>query len=932
MQNADAILIMGSNFAECHPVGFRWVMKARERGCQVMHVDPRFTRTSAMANQHVAIRAGSDIAFLGGLVNYIIRNERWFKEYVLAYTNASTIVSDEFKDTEDLDGLFSGFDPVKKKYDPSSWAYAGTDGASPEQQGIAKSADEPHSKEGQPGVDYRATPPRTDPTLTNPRCVFRILERHYARYTPEMVAATCGCTPAEFERVAKTLCDNSGRERTSAFVYAVGWTQHSVGVQYIRTSGIVQALLGNIGRPGGGILALRGHATIQGSTDIATLYNLLPGYLPAPSAQIAEHDTFDGYIRREMPTTGWWANGRKYVVSFMKAWYGDNATAENDWGYEFLPKNVGDHSHMPMFTAMHDGVIKGFMAIGQNPAVGGQNATYQRAGLARLEWMVVRDIFMTETAEFWKAPDVGDPSAVQTEVFFLPSTTTPEIDGSYTNTQRLLQWHEKAVEAPADCRSDLWFTHHLALRLKKMYAASPLPLPAPRATGATPGRPGAPVGERDGAEQGGNPAPQARAATAGRPFTDPFMALRWEFEEEPGERREPSALGVLEEVNGYTWPDRRQIASFADLKDDGTTAAGAWIYTGVCPEKGVNRAAARVSDDYVSLGWGFAWPANRRILYNRASADPSGQPWSERKRYVWWDGAKWTGYDVPDFPATKPPTYRGVWARGGVDAHDGSAPFIMKPDGKAWLFAPSGLVDGPLPTHYEPWEGPVENPLYSVRRNPVTKLFNVVGNRYIDPGDPNFPVVITTYRLTEHHLSGVMSRWVPWLAALMPELFIEISPELAEERGIANAGWVTVSTPRGAIECKALVTRRLRAFNIQGRRVHHAGMPWHWGYRGIVTGDVVNSLTPLLGDPNVSIHEGKAFMCQVQPGRRAAAVASALPDAAKPLPHVGRRERQAAEAAIDQGVALALAAESLEELVVKGDYMPLDQPSGVYHG
>ena len=932
MQNADAILIMGSNFAECHPVGFRWVMKARERGCQVMHVDPRFTRTSAMANQHVAIRAGSDIAFLGGLVNYIIRNERWFKEYVLAYTNASTIVSDEFKDTEDLDGLFSGFDPVKKKYDPSSWAYAGTDGASPEQQGIAKSADEPHSKEGQPGVDYRATPPRTDPTLTNPRCVFRILERHYARYTPEMVAATCGCTPAEFERVAKTLCDNSGRERTSAFVYAVGWTQHSVGVQYIRTAGIVQALLGNIGRPGGGILALRGHATIQGSTDIATLYNLLPGYLPAPSAQIAEHDTFDGYIRREMPTTGWWANGRKYVVSFMKAWYGDNATAENDWGYEFLPKNVGDHSHMPMFTAMHDGVIKGFMAIGQNPAVGGQNATYQRAGLARLEWMVVRDIFMTETAEFWKAPDVGDPSAVQTEVFFLPSTTTPEIDGSYTNTQRLLQWHEKAVEAPADCRSDLWFTHHLALRLKKMYAASPLPLPAPRATGATPGRPGAPVGERDGAEQGGNPAPQARAATAARPFTDPFMALRWEFEEEPGERREPSALGVLEEVNGYTWPDRRQIASFADLKDDGTTAAGAWIYTGVCPEKGVNRAAARVSDDYVSLGWGFAWPANRRILYNRASADPSGQPWSERKRYVWWDGAKWTGYDVPDFPATKPPTYRGVWARGGVDAHDGSAPFIMKPDGKAWLFAPSGLVDGPLPTHYEPWEGPVENPLYSVRRNPVTKLFNVVGNRYIDPGDPNFPVVITTYRLTEHHLSGVMSRWVPWLAALMPELFIEISPELAEERGIANAGWVTVSTPRGAIECKALVTRRLRAFNIQGRRVHHAGMPWHWGYRGIVTGDVVNSLTPLLGDPNVSIHEGKAFMCQVQPGRRAAAVASALPDAAKPLPHVGRRERQAAEAAIDQGVALALAAESLEELVVKGDYMPLDQPSGVYHG
>jgi len=930
MQNADAILIMGSNFAECHPVGFRWVMKARERGCQVIHVDPRFTRTSAMANQHVAIRAGTDIAFLGGLVNYIIKHDRWFKEYVLAYTNASTIVSDRFKDTEDLDGLFSGFDPVKKAYDPSSWAYAGTERASPEQQGIAKSADEPHSKEGQPGVDYRSAPPRTDPTLANPRCVFRILERHYARYTPEMVAATCGCTAAEFERVAKTICDNSGRERTTAFAYAVGWTQHTVGVQYIRTAGIVQALLGNIGRPGGGILALRGHATIQGSTDLATLYNLLPGYLPAPSAQIADHDSFDGYIRREMPTTGWWANGRKYVVSFLKAWYGDNATAENDWGYEFLPKNVGDHSHMPMFTAMHDGVIKGFMAIGQNPAVGGQNATYQRAGLARLEWMVVRDIFMTETAEFWKAPDVADPSAVQTEVFFLPSTTTPEIDGSYTNTQRLVQWHEKAAEAPGDCRSDLWFTHHLALRLKKMYAANPLRLRQPAGAPAAAGRPGAPVGEQGGAEQGGNPAPQPRAADAA-PFTDPFMALRWDFEEEPGERREPSALNILQEVNGYTWPGKQLLASFADLKDDGTTASGGWIYTGVCPAPGVNRAAARVGDDYVSLGWGFAWPANRRILYNRASADPSGQPWSERKRYVWWDGAKWTGYDVPDFPATKPPTYRGNWARGGVDAHDGSAPFIMKPDGKAWLFAPSGLVDGPLPTHYEPWEGPVANPLYGVRRNPVTKLFNVVGNRYIDPGDPNFPVVITTYRLTEHHLSGVMSRWVPWLASLMPELFIEIAPELAEERGIENTGWVTVSTPRGAIECKALVTRRLRPFQINGRRVHHAGMPWHWGYRGVVTGDVVNTLVPLLGDPNVSIHEGKAFMCQVQPGRRAAAVTAALPDPATPLPHVGRRERQAAEAAIDQGVALALSADSLDELVVKGDYLPLDQPEGVYH-
>ena len=473
LQNADCIVMMGSNFAECHPVGFRWVMKAKERGARIIHVDPRFTRTSAMADQHVAIRSGTDIAFLGGIVNYIITNGRWFKEYVQHYTNAATLVSADYRDTEDLNGLFSGYDEKGRKYDTTSWAYEGTQ---PQQEQLAKSANEPHTKEGQPGSDYRRYPPKTDPTLQDPRCVFQIVKRHYARYTPEMVARICGCTADEFVAVAKALCDNSGRERTSSFAYAVGWTQHTVGVQYIRTAGIVQALLGNMGRPGGGIMALRGHATIQGSTDIATLYNLLPGYLPAPSAMVPQHDTFEAWLAKEMPTTGWWANGRKYAVSFLKAWYGDAATKDNEWGYQLLPKNLGDHSHMPMFTAMHDGVVKGFMAIGQNPAVGGQNAVYQRAGLARLEWMVVRDIFMTETAEFWKAPDVTDPGAIQTEVFFLPSTTVPETEGSFTNTQRLIQWHEKGVDAPADCRSDLWFTHHLAKRLKALYAKEPLVL------------------------------------------------------------------------------------------------------------------------------------------------------------------------------------------------------------------------------------------------------------------------------------------------------------------------------------------------------------------------------------------------------------------------------------------------------------------------
>jgi formate dehydrogenase major subunit len=878
---------MGSNFAECHPVGFRWAMKARERGCKLIHVDPRFTRTGAMCDMHIPIRAGTDIAFLGGLINYIIANKRWFTEYVLHYTNASTIIADTFKDTEDLGGLFSGFEPRQRKYDVSAWAYDGTESVQPE---IDRSADQPHAKEGQPGVDFRRRPPRTDPTLQHPRCVFQIVKRHYARYTPKMVAEICGCTEDQFLEVARILCENSGRERTSAFAYAVGWTQHTVGVQYIRATTIVQALLGNIGRPGGGILALRGHATIQGSTDLSTLYNLLPGYLTAPSVQVAAHDTLEGWLANEMPTTGWWANGRKYMVSLLKAWYGDAARRDNEWGYQFLPKNAGDHSHMPMFVAMHQGVLRGFMALGQNPAVGGQNAVYQRGGLALLDWLVVKDIFLTETAEFWKAPDVEDPAAIRTEVFFFPSATVPEMDGSFTNTQRLVQWHEKAARAPGDCRSDLWFTHQLVIRLKRLYEGS--------------------TNSNDA----------------------PFLALNWDFDEEDGEA---TADSVLREVNGYTLPDRVQVKSFADLKDDGTTAAGGWIYTGVYPEKGRNLAAAREGDDWVSLGWGFAWPANRHILYNRASADPAGRPWSDRKRFVWWDEGRreWVGYDVPDFPSTKPPAAKGVWSRGGMDALDGDAPFIMKPDGKAWLFVPSGLVDGPLPTHYEPWEAPVGNALYPrTPKNPVAKTFNVIGNRYIDPGDPNYPVVISTYRLTEHHLSGAMTRWLPWLASLQPELFIEISPELAVERGIDNAGWVTVSTPRGAIECKALVTRRIRPFRVADRTVHQVGMPFHWGYRGVVTGDITNDLAAMVADPNVTIHEAKVFMCQVEAGRRAREVRARLKEAPEPVPRVGRRERQAAEANIDRAIELVQAAQSATDIFAAPAPYPLDQPIGVYHG
>ena len=805
LQNSDCIVIQGSNMAECHPVGFRWVMKAKERGAKIIHVDPRFTRTSAMADLHVPIRSGTDIAFLGGIINYVLQNDLYFKEYVEAYTNASALVSPDFRGPEDLDGLFSGHDPESRTYDDSTWRYQLAPVAEGEVQGI----------------------PLRDPTLRDPGCVFQIMKRHYSRYTPEMVARICGCSEEQLLTVARALVENSGRERTSAFCYAVGWTQHTVGVQYIRTCAILQLLLGNIGRPGGGIMALRGHATIQGSTDIATLYHVLPGYLPTPDAR-KRHDTLAEYIAAETKRTGYWANFPKFIVSFLKAYFGEAATPENDFGYQWLGKIIGDHSHMPMFVAMNEGAIRGFLCVGQNPAVGGQNATYQRRAMGKLEWMVVRDLFETETAAFWKAPGV-DPAEIQTEVFFLPSSVSPEVEGSFTNTQRLIQWREKGGKSPGDCRSDIWFTVHLGHRLKRLYAGS------------------------------------------ADPKDRPIQALVWDYRLED-EEQEPRALDILREINGYRVADGSHVPGFSDLKEDGSTACGAWVYSGIYPAPDRNLAASRklTPDNYVNLEWGFAWPANRRILYNRASADPAGRPWSERKKYVWWDEAagKWTGYDVPDFPTTKPPTAPAVRGAQGLDAHSGSDPFIMQTDGRGWLYAPQGLRDGPLPTHYEPFESPVANALYKQQDNPVCLIYDLPENPYIPVADERFPIVLTTYRLTEHHLSGVMSRWLPWLAELMPELFIEISPELAAEKGIENAGWVTITTPRGKIEAKALVTRRMTPFNLGGKIVHQVGMPWHWGYNGVVTGDVVNSLAALVGDPNVSIHEAKAFQCNVWPGRK----------------------------------------------------------------
>jgi formate dehydrogenase major subunit len=916
LKHADCVLIMGSNMAECHPVAFRFVVDAKTRSANpatVIHADPRFTRTSALADIYAPLRAGSDIVFLGALVKFVLDRldpgfikdpaaltprERFHRDYVVRYTNAASLVTPEFRDAEDDDlaGLFAGFDAEKRGYDVRKWRYDNGDPGDASRQlprrveGIEEGAKPPSPGEarGKPFAqivrELVPAPAKQDPSLRHERCVYQILKRHYRRYTPELVEEVCGTPRETFLKVAEALYANAGPERTGAICYAVGWTQHTVGVQIIRTAAILQLLLGNVGRPGGGIVALRGHASIQGSTDIATLYDLHPGYLKTPDA-LREQQSLAAYIKDQVVPTSYWSNFPAYIVSQLKAWFGDAATRENDYCYDYLPQITGDHSHMAFFTETAKGNVKGLFAIGQNPAVGGQNAGVQRTALANLDWLVVADLYETETASFWKdSPEVraGDlrPESIQTEVFFLPATGVAETDGCLTNTQRLIQSHQKAADPPGDCRSDVWYTVHLGLRLKQLYADSQLRRDRP-----------------------------IRDLTWD--YIDPEANKEWAIKDEPSQEL------ILKEINGYftTPPDAagvvgraaagpaataagvlarprgvplreaRPVATFGDLRDDGSTACGAWVYSGLfapAPDRpmGHNHAANRNGDDWVALGWGFSWPANRRVMYNRCSADPQGDPWPKEARlarqfaprdgkscrgYVYWDAGRkrWVGLDVPDFIADKPPDRPADPEGVGVAYQDGASPFIMQGDGKGWLYAPSSLKDGPLPTHYEPLESPLKNAVYRQQNNPVAVVYGAPHNALAPTGSAEYPHMISTYRLTEHHLSGVMSRWLPWLAELQPELFCEISPEHASELGVRSTDWIRVSTPRGSIRAKALVTRRIRPFHVQGRVIHHVGLPWHWGYKGVTTGDVVNNLSAMVGEPNVMIHEAKIFVCNV---------------------------------------------------------------------
>jgi formate dehydrogenase major subunit len=829
--------------AECHPVGFQWVMEAKARGAKVIHVDPRFTRTSAVADVHVPLRAGSDIVFLGGIINYVLAQEKYFRDYVVNYTNAAALLTEDFVDTEDLDGVFSGLDREHRTYDFDAWRYEGgkvsaAAGARDRVQPDGQHQDVRQSARGEAhgsGGAAAHMDPERDETLQHPRCVFQVLKRHFARYTPEMVQQACGVPPESFTRICELVTENSGPDRTTAFVYSVGWTQHTVGAQYIRTAAILQLLLGNIGRPGGGILALRGHASIQGSTDIPTLFDLLPGYLPMP--HVHGNEDLAAYVADEGMDKGFWANMGSYMVSLLKAYWGDAATAENNFCFDYLPRLTGSHSTYETVVEQIEGRCQGYFLFGQNPAVGSANGRMQRAGLANLDWLVVRDLVMIESATFWQnGPEIetGEMRTedIKTEVFFLPAAAHTEKNGSFTNTQRMLQWHHEAVQPAGEARSDLWFAYHLGRRIRAKLAAS--------------------------------------ADAMDRPILD----LTWDYPVE-GPLAEPSAEAVLAEVNGWD-ADGKPLSSYTQLKDDGSTSCGCWIYCGVRAD-GVNQAARRKpgsEQSWVAPDWGWAWPANRRILYNRASADPDGKPWSERKALVWWDAdaGKWTGHDNADFVPDRPPSYRPPDGATGVDAISGLDPFILQADGKAWLFAPAGLVDGPLPAHYEPQESPFANPLYGQQRNPVREIIRHPGNP-LQPsgrelGSEIFPHVATTYRLTEHHTAGGMSRMLPYLSELQPEFFCEVSPELAAERGLENGGWATVITARSAIEARVLVTERIKVIEVRGRRLHQVGLPYHWGANGVSAGDSANDLAHLSLDPNVHIQEVKAMACDIRPGRR----------------------------------------------------------------
>ncbi len=789
--NSDCIIAIGSNPAENHPAAFGWITIAKERGAKLISVDPRFTRTSSKADIYAPMRSGTDIAFINGMIKYVLDDieqnpTNYNMTYVKEYTNAPYLINTKFKGAAELEGLFSGYagslnetDGKKRNYDKSSWQYQ------LDEQGI----------------------PKKDKSLKNPNCVFQILKKHSARYTPEKVSSITGTPKETFLEVCRTYAATGKMGKAGTILYAMGTTQHTYGAQNIRSYCILQLLLGNIGVAGGGINAMRGESNVQGSTDHCLLFHILPGYLKV----FQDVDTsLDKYLERVTPksndpnSANWWQHTPKYVVSLLKAWYGDAAKKANEFGFHYLPKiEAGkNYSHISLFEAMYSGTIKGLMVWGQNPAVGGPNANLERKAMENLDWLLVTDIWHTETANFWRRPDVN-PADIKTEVFLLPALCSFEKEGSITNSGRWMQWRYKCADGPKDSENDLWMLTKLTLKLKELYS-----------------------------KEGG---PNAEAITK----------LTWDYGDPPDVHK------VAKEINGYDLTTGKLLPSFGKLKDDGSTTSGNWLYCASYTEEGNMAARRDPTPGPFNIGlhpnWAWCWPVNRRILYNRASVDLNGEPWDKEQPVIWWKDGKWVG-DVPD----------GGWPPMAVDPDKTKHPFIMKPEGHARLFGP-GMADGPLPEHYEPWERPVDNLMSNQHSNPAFKIW-----RPEEQGTPDkFPIVASTYRVSEHWQGGQMTRNLPWLVEMMPEPFVEMSEELAAEKGIANGDKVIVKSARGQVTMVAVVTKRFRPFQIGGHEIHQIGLVWHWGYTGLSTGDSANVLTPHVGDANTMIPEYKAFLVNI---------------------------------------------------------------------
>jgi formate dehydrogenase major subunit len=800
IKNADLILIMGGNAAEAHPCGFKWVTEAKAHNkARLIVVDPRFTRSASVADVYAPIRTGTDIVFLGAVVNYLLTNDKIQHEYVKNYTDFTFIVREDFTFKE---GIYSGYDPLARKYDKHTWDYEmGADGFV-----------------------------KTDPTLAHPRCVYQLMKEHYARYTPEMVERVCGTPVEKFRQIAEMMASTATPTRAMTIMYALGWTQHSIGSQMIRQGAMVQLLLGNIGVAGGGMNALRGHSNIQGLTDLGLMTQLLPGYINLP---VDSEQTWEQFIaaRASKPLRpnqlSYWQNADKFMVSLMKAWWGNAATPENHWAYDYLPKLDKFYDMMQAFELMNEGKMTGFICQGFNPLAAAPGKFKQNLGLAKLKFLVIMDPLATETSEFWRNygehNDV-DSAKIQTEVFRLPTNCFAEEEGSLTNSSRWLQWHWKGAEPPAEARSDLQIMGGIFTRMRKMYQAE------------------------------------------GGAFPDPILNLSWPYLDP----NSPSAVELAKEYSGKALKDLtdpkdptkvtrkagEQLAAFAELRNDGSTSSGCWIFCGAWGPNG-NNMARRDNSDPTGIGqtvnWAFAWPANRRILYNRASCDLDGKPFNPQRSLISWNGTGWSGADIPDFKADEDPTH-------------GMGPFIMNPEGVARFFARTGMTEGPFPEHYEPFETPLaSNPLSPGNalslNNPAARVFDNDRKAFGKPD--KFPHAATTYRLTEHF--HYWTKHVRLNAIIQPEQFVEIGAALGAELGIVSGDRVKVTSNRGYIKAVAVVTKRLRPLQIDGKKLHHVGIPIHWGFMGLAKpGFLANTLTPVVGDANSQTPEFKSFLVNVE--------------------------------------------------------------------